>query len=253
MRFKHLFAAMSAAAMAVVATPSHATAVDLELQLLVDVSGSIDSGEFALQQDGYEAAFRDAGIISAIENGTIGSIAVQLVYWSSASSQAIGVDWALISDGTSANAFADAIAAAARPFSGGTQPDDAINFGAPLFNDNGFEGSRLVMDVSGDGAGTASATAAARDAALAGGVDAINGLVIGSSTSLQDFYMANIVGGAGGFLVVANTFEDFASAVLTKIGREIVGGEVPIPGAIPLMATGLLVLWRRSRRKKASV
>ncbi len=249
MQFKHLFAAMSAAAMAVAATPSHATAVDLELQLLVDVSGSISSGEFALQQDGYEAAFRDAGIISAIENGTIGSIAVQLIYWSSASSQAIGVDWALISDGTSANAFADAVAAAGRPFNGGTVPSAAINYGAPLFNDNGYEGTRLVMDVSGDGTGNASASSAARDAALAGGVDAINGLVIGSSTSLQDFYMANIVGGAGGFLVVANTFEDFASAVLTKIGREIVGGEVPIPGAIPLMATGLLVLWRRSRRK----
>lgn len=249
MKFKHIMAALSAAAMSVVATPSHAVPVDLELQLLVDVSGSISGGEFNLQRDGYEAAFRDAGIISAIENGTIGSIAVQLIYWSSSSQQAVGVDWTQITDSTSANAFADSVAAAARPYSGGTVPSAAINYGAPLFNDNGFEGNRLVMDVSGDGAGSTSATSAARDAALAGGVDAINGLVIGSSTSLQDFYMANIVGGAGGFLVVANSFEDFASAVLTKIGREIVGGEVPVPGAIPLMATGLFVLWRRSRRK----
>jgi len=249
MSIKSIFSILAAVSLTLMATPSRAVPVDLELQLLVDVSGSIDAGEFNLQRDGYEAAFRDAGIIAAIESGAIGSISVQLIYWSSSANQAIGVDWTLIDDSASANSFADALAAAGRPFGGGTSPGPAINFGAPLFNGNGFEGSRQVIDVSGDGAGNAAATSAARDAALASGVDAINGLVIGSSQSLQDFYLANIIGGAGGFLVVANTFEDFSNAVLTKIGREIIG-EVPIPGAIPLMATGLAVLWSRTRRKK---
>ncbi|MDZ7829555.1 MAG: DUF1194 domain-containing protein [Halofilum sp. (in: g-proteobacteria)] len=80
--------------------------------------------------------------------GSIGSIAATLVYWSDSAVQSVG--WTQISDATSANAFADAIAAAARPFGGGTGMTNAVNFSAGLF-DNDFEGSREVIDVSGDG------------------------------------------------------------------------------------------------------
>ena len=246
---KFALAGFALFATALASTPSRAVAVDLELQLLVDVLGSVSASEFNLQRDGYIQAFRDSGIISAIENGTIGSIAVQLIYWSSGSGgQAIGVDWTEIFDSASSNAFADAVMAAGRPFSGGTEPSAAINFGAPLFNDNGFEGSRLVMDVSGDGTGNAANTQAARDAALAGGVDAINGLAIGGQ-GIEDWYLANIVGGAGGFVIGAATFEDFAAAIQTKLGREIIGTEVPVPGAFLLMLTGIAFLGRRKLRR----
>jgi len=252
MFFKNLAAGIAALGAVFVATPSMAVPVDLELQLLVDVSGSVDNTEYNLQLDGYEAAFRNAGIISAIENGSIGSIAVQLILWSSAGSQAVVVNWTQISDATSANAFADAIAAVVRTSSGLTAPGSALNFGVPLFN-NGFEGTRLVIDVSGDGSENDGAnTATARDAALAAGIDAINGLpILGSEANLDAWYLANIVGGPTGFLIAANGFADFENAILTKIGREITG-EVPIPGAIPLMVTGIALLWRRSRRKKAA-
>lgn len=249
MRLKRSLAGLAILALAAVGMPNKAMAiaVDLELQLLVDVSASISTAEFNTQRDGYEAAFRDAGIISAIENGTLGTIAVQLVYWSTG--QAVGVGWTQISDSTTANAFADAIAAAARPFSANTGPGSAINFGAPLFANNGFEGTRLVMDVSGDGVqNTGDDTSDARDAALLAGIDTINGLTIGTSQTLEDFYMDNIVAG-GGFLVTAATFGDFADAVLEKIGREI-NGEIPIPGAIPLMLTGIGLLWANSRRRR---
>ena len=104
------------------AAPASAAPVDLELQLLVDVSGSVSASEFNLQRSGYEAAFRSASIINAITGGTIGAIAAQLVYWSSTSQQAIGVGWTYIADSTTANAFADAIAAAGR----GPLPDAAM-------------------------------------------------------------------------------------------------------------------------------
>lgn len=226
------------------------TPVDLELQLLVDVSGSIDNGEFNTQRDGYEAAFRNAGIISAIEAGTIGSIAVQLIYWSTSNRQQVAVDWFQISDSTTSNAFADAVAAAARPFDNSTGIGAAINFGTPLFSSNDFDGTRKVIDVSGDGVNNSGvAPASARDAALAAGIDTINAVVIGSE-SLRDYFVANVIGGTNAFAVRAADFTAFSKAVANKIRTEIIGGPtVPIPGALPLMLTGLAFFrWRKKKK-----
>ena len=55
--------------------------VDLELVLAVDVSLSMDADEQQLQRDGYVAAFRDPGILSAIKSGPNGRIAVTYLEW----------------------------------------------------------------------------------------------------------------------------------------------------------------------------
>lgn len=252
MKIQGLLGALVALPLSLAAVPANATPVDLELQLLVDVSGSVDAGEFNDQRSGYSAAFRDSDIINQIMTyGTYHSIAVQLIYWSQG--QSIGVDWTLINDSASSNAFADAIDAAGRPGGIGTYTGtgSAINFGLTELT-NEYEGDRLVMDVSGDGSENVGAnTDAARNSAVSAGVT-INGLpILGSESNLDAWYAAHIVS-ADGFLVIANGFSDFANAVKRKIGYEITGGmpEVPVPGAIPLMLTGLGLLWGRVRRNK---
>ena len=45
------------------------TAVDLELVLAVDASGSVSQERFVLQQRGYVAAFRDPRLLQAIRSG----------------------------------------------------------------------------------------------------------------------------------------------------------------------------------------
>ena len=157
-----------------------ATSVDLELLLLVDVSGSIDSSEFALQRTGYVNAFNNPSLVTAIQNGSIGSIAVSLVYWSGTGQQQQAVSWTLINDATSATAFATAVGNAARPYAGGnTALGEALQVGGALFPNNSFEGTRDVIDVSGDGAtNTGISSSTGRASALAAGVDTINGLVI---------------------------------------------------------------------------
>lgn len=50
------------------ATPAD-TKVDLELVIAVDVSGSMDQEEFALQREGYVAAIRHPDFIGAILAG----------------------------------------------------------------------------------------------------------------------------------------------------------------------------------------
>ena len=225
---------------------SQAVPTGLELLLLVDVSGSVSSSEYNTQKGGYVSAFQNAGIQSAIANIT-GGIAVAYAEWSSSNQQSLQVSWTHLTDAASSNAFASAIDGVTRAFSGGTQPSYAINWGNPLFDNNGFESTRLVMDVSGDGTGSSSLTQAARDAAFADGI-AINGLAIGGTT-IENWYAANIVT-SNGFLVGASTFADFEQAVLTKIGREIKPPEVPEPGTVMLLVLGLLGLAGLRRRTR---
>ena len=243
--------AMAAAVALAAAVPLSAmsqTAVKLELGLLVDVSGSVNSTEFDLQKNGYVNAFNDAAIQASIASGN--SLAVSLFYWSGASEQSQAVAWTLVSNAAQASAFAAAIAATTRPFSGNTAPGSAINFAAPTFFSNAFTSDRQVIDVSGDGAQNAGAdTLTARNAALALGIDQINGLPILGEAGLLTFYQNNIQGGAGSFTTAANSFTDFDAAVRFKIGKEIVSG-IPEPETYAMMLAGLAALGFVGRRRK---
>ena len=107
-----------------------AVPVGLELVLLVDVSGSVSATEYALQKGGYVAAFHSAAVQSAIAGSLGGAIAVTYVEWSGNTQQSIEVGWTLINNAATADAFADAISAATRNFSG-TDSSRAIASKAP--------------------------------------------------------------------------------------------------------------------------
>jgi hypothetical protein len=222
--------------------------VHLELLLLVDVSGSVDASEYALQKTGYVNAFNDPGIQAAIA-ASPGGIAVAYAEWSSATQQALLVPWAHLTDAASSGAFAAAISGTSRAFSGLTASGTAINWGVGLFAANGFDGSFMTIDVSGDGAENDGAnTFAAATAALNAGIT-VNGLAILGDGGLQAWYQNNIVTPGGGQLWVANNFGDFETAVTAKIGQEIIdpGPAIPEPSTIFMMAGGMaaLVFFRR--------
>src|SRR3981081_2451891 len=71
MRGDLLFAAVAAVMLAFVSALRAAaqTAVDLQLVLAVDASGSVDQVRFDLQKRGYVAAFRHARVLQAIRSG----------------------------------------------------------------------------------------------------------------------------------------------------------------------------------------
>ena len=222
---------------------ARAVPVDLELALLVDVSGSVNTTEYNLQKTGYVNAFQNASIQNLIA-GLPGGIAVTYIEWSGATQQSQLVGWSQLTDAASSNAFASAIASSSRAFSGLTAPGSAINYAVPMFSQNGYEGSRWVIDVSGDGSQNDGAnTASARNSALANGVNAINGLpILGSEANLAAWYQNNIVGGTGSFLIAANSFADFQNAVYQKLYREISGGDVPEPSSLGMLGFGLAAL-----------
>ncbi len=210
------------AAISMPASAATLTPVNLELSLLVDVSGSISSQEYALQTGGYKQAFTN--LSSKFGAGGFGSVAVNFIEWSGATQQKQSIPWTLLNSQASAIQFANTIGALVRPYAGNTAPGSAIEFAVPLFSTNEYDGKRWVIDVSGDGvANSGVSTSQARNAALAAGVDNINGLAIESprSTLLKSWYEQNIQGGSGSFVLAADGFEDFGRAIEQKLGREL--------------------------------
>ena len=197
--------------------------VNLELVLAVDVSSSVDDGEFELQMQGIAAAFRHPGVQAAIHATGDRGIAVALVQWSEFVHQRKIIDWTVVRSAADAAALAEDIATAGRAIpGGGTAIYGAINFALHEFDTNGYDGRRQVIDVSGDGrSDLLVATMAARDRAVARGV-AINGLVIlNNEPHLDRYYRANVIGGVEAFVLTVDDFEAFAAAMVTKLIREI--------------------------------
>ena len=200
--------------------------VDLELSLVIDISGSVDPTEFTTQLGGYASAFQNPQIIQSIES--IGQVVVNAVFFDDSASEAL--PFALLTDAASSTSFADDLGNLARPRSGGTSPDTGINLATNLLAGNVYEGERVVIDVSGDGQGFAPDDSAARDNALANGVDTINGVVIDSPrsdpstpTPLEQYFLDNIVAGDNSFVILSEGFESFEDAVLAKLLAEITG------------------------------
>ena len=212
-------------------------AVDAAVVLAADVSRSIDDEEFALERRGYADAINSQQLLDAISTGPRGAIALAYVEWAGDGEERVVVDWAVIRNEKDARAFVATMTAAPRSFIGRTAIGAAIDFSFALFAESGFEATRRVIDVSGDGTSNQGRLVTeARDAAVGAGA-VINGLAIYNKKAammggylamhthppggLAQYYRENVIGGPGSFVVEIDDFRTFGEAMMRKLVNEI--------------------------------
>jgi len=202
--------------------------VDVSLVLAVDVSGSIDYQEAELQRKGLVDAFLNKEVLDAIRSGSLGRIGVSVVYFSSKDYgfMSIPVNWMVIEDEKSAQAFVKQLVSARRPSARGTSISDALEYSMRQLQTGPFHSVKQVIDVSGDGVNNAGRPVEqVRDEVLAKGIT-INALPIMDDTTPQDldkYFEGCVTGGPASFVIPAKGFVDFARAIRRKLILEISG------------------------------
>jgi hypothetical protein len=206
--------------------------VDVALVLTVDASGSIDHPEFQLQKEGIAGAVADPEVLSTIQSGRNGRIAIAYVEWGAPGGAQMMVDWMLVGDAASAASFGNAVLQAPRSIQSYNAIGDAIDLAVRLFDACPCQPTRRIIDVSGDNPDNRSHHPGplARDAAVAKGIT-ITALAIvqdgrlGASGKpwLVETYERTIIGGFAAFAIAANSRADFARALREKMVLEISG------------------------------
>ena len=210
--------------------------VDLLLVLAADVSYSIAGQQFKLQREGYAQAITSPRVIRVIQSGAIGRIAICFIEWSGEIFQTVVANWTLIGDVEDARKFAGKIIEAPRSSAENTSISTAILFATAQIARAPFRSERQVIDLSGDGDNNSGrSVTSARDEAVAKGIT-INGLTILNNDmrehtnppgGLENYYRRNVIGGPDAFVMVAEDFEAFGSALVKKLATEIAGAPQP--------------------------
>lgn len=235
---------------------SNETAVDVELVLAVDASRSMETFEQKIQRDGYIAALRQKEVINAIREGVHGRVAITYVEWAGSTMQRVIVPWMLVDGAESAEKFVAALTQPIPSTQSRTSISGAIDFSSGLFDNNGFNGLRKVIDVSGDGANNnGRPVVEASEAATAKGIT-INGLPLMTrgdfytdwATKDLDIYYSNcVIGGPGAFMIPVNSWDQFPEAVRRKLVLELAGAPV-LQKADFIPSKGLPVLLAQNKQ-----
>jgi Ca-activated chloride channel homolog len=201
-------------------TTAPALACETALLLSIDVSGSIDSGDYRLQTEGLTAALADPEVAEALVRG---QVALAVVQWSGPSQQALVLPWQRMLDPGAVARLADSAATMPRAFKGSdTAVGEAIRFALAQFAPVA-DCQRRVIDISGDGQENAGFTdAKARSEAVAAGVT-INAIAIeeaGQAIPITSYYRGWVIT-PGGFVMTARGLQDYAETLRLKILREL--------------------------------
>ena len=202
---------------------SAAAQADVALVLAVDVSGSVSEERFHLQREGIAQALDSDDLAAVVSSGNHRAIEIAVVEW--AEEQSVIVPWTVVRSRQDLADLALRLRSAPRSWvHTRTDPSGGIAAADALFATPPLAPERKVIDLSGDGEQNAGEipTTEARDAAVARDIT-INGLPItsGDEPHVDQWYRANVVGGPGHFMIVADGFDAFADAFRRKLTIEI--------------------------------
>lgn len=203
--------------------PAPALACRLALALAVDVSASVDAGEYRLQRHGLAAALL-AEEVQAAFLATPEPVALSVYEWSGQNAHMIVSDWSLITGPqdllrVAAKLAEDTIPPEIHP----TAIGNALRFGSQLFR-SAPECLRKTLDISGDGVSNDGYPPEVAYRHFPFEDVTVNGLVIGGAENieaLRQYFYSEIIRGPGAFVVVAQGYNDFESAMRRKLEREV--------------------------------
>ncbi len=194
-------------------------ACDIALVLAVDVSGSVDSEEFAIQMDGLAEGLRDGSVSEAL---VAGEAAITVLQWTGTSRQAVTVPWTQVKSFEDLEALAQRIEQATRKWRNfSTAIGEALQFSHAQFAD-APECKRKVIDISGDGSSNEGIEPTeVRDALYEDGI-VVNALVIeGAEPRMTEYFWENVILGAGAFVITANSYDEYPKRMRAKLLREV--------------------------------
>jgi hypothetical protein len=237
-RARHIVSGSAAMALALWLTPaaSPAEPVDVELVLAVDVSLSMSPAELEIQRHGYAAALTHDNVLKAIADGAYGKIAVTYVEWAGTTWQRVIVPWTVIANRSDAEKVVAQLNARPPDSARRTSISGALTFGSDLFAESGFQGTKRVIDVSGDGPNNQGAPVnLTRDEVVRQGIT-INGLPLMTRgrfsgafdvDNLDRYYSDCVIGGPGAFMIPVNDWTQFPEAIRRKLVLELAGPTSP--------------------------
>jgi hypothetical protein len=252
----HLFVNRVAAALLLAwsATPLIAAEAqihtDANLITALDVSDSMMRHDERLEFDGLAKAIVDAAVLDAIAGGRYGRIGFAVFTWSSGGHFEVLVPWTLIASSDDAERVAARLRGFAidrssweRPRNGsgerGKAPElqtdisGTIDFAAALALAAPHVSRRAVINVCANGTdNVAEDPRAARDRAVAAGI-VVNGLVIGGSTGLGNYFGTYVQGGAGSFVLEVAEPAALVDAMIEKLLRDLIAIPHRVTDAVP--------------------
>lgn len=198
---------------------STANACEVALALTVDISGSVDKQEYALQMNGLAGALRDATVADALIDK---KASIMLVQWTGTSRQVVSVNWEQMLTLDDVESFAKRVETAPREWRNfSTAIGDALTFTSGQFSAVS-ECKRKVIDVSGDGYSNEGVEPLALRKNLVEDGFTINGLAIeGSADDLTSYYRDHVIVGPRAFVMTANTFDEYPKRIKQKLFREV--------------------------------
>lgn len=197
----------------------------LALVLALDVSSSVDKGEYALQKGGLAAALIAPDVVRAFL-ASPAPVALTIFEWSGRYNHTLVQDWVMIRSRAHLLFVAENVARFERSYS---------EFPTAMGHALGHAAGRLqaapecaaqTVDISGDGVNNEGFLPRHAYRAFAFDGVTVNGLVINGAdhegeTTLIPFYQNEVLHGPGAFLEVAQGFRDFERAMSRKLEREV--------------------------------
>lgn len=245
---RHLWCPLVAACS--VYTAAEASNVDTELVILVDAQ-TYSQSDFNLILEGVASSFEQPDFYTSVTLGGFGKIASSVMLFNVPGEQ-VGVTWTELTTQQDFFNFAQSVRNIAYPNTGGNVSyASALTSAAAHFNASPSDGTvqqiTLIDDATGFWQVNPGATQAARDGALASGVDVINAMVFDAAyqeTAVTNYYNANIVSPNGTVAVVSTPQGGPKSNAEISLATQAISATVagPTLQAVPEPSSSLLMV-----------